>query len=145
MEFAFGHGAVAEEAAGDPIDAHHLVGQGHADRQGQMAGDDGVAAIEAGLFVEEVHGAATAPAASLLFAVEFGHDGAGRHASGESLAMLAIGGHEIVFRRQGLDYAHAHRLFTVVKVQEAADLHGAVELGRLLLQPADAQHLVKQM
>ncbi len=68
-----------------------------------MTGNNGVAAVEACLLVEEMHGAATPTATAFLLAIEFGHDRFGRNAPGQGLSMLAIGGHEVVFRRQRLN------------------------------------------
>ena len=44
-----------------------------------------------------------------------------------------------------LHHADGDGLLADVEVQEAADLAGAVELGALLLEPADAQHLPQQL
>jgi hypothetical protein len=52
MELTLGDGAIAKETTGDPVDTRHLVCQGHADCQRQVAGNNGIATVEACLFVE---------------------------------------------------------------------------------------------
>lgn len=59
--------------------------------------------------------------------------------------MLAVGGHDGVLGRQGLEHSNGHRLLAVVEVQEAANFGGGVELGALLLQPPDADHGMQQV
>ena len=64
VELALGDRAVAEEAGGDRVAALHLVAKRDADRERQPAADDGVAAVEPGRAVEQVHRAAAAAAAA---------------------------------------------------------------------------------
>jgi hypothetical protein len=70
-----------------------------------------------------------------------GHDRARGHPLEQRVAVLAVGADHRVARPQRLHPAHRHRLLADVEVQEPADLLLLVELGRLLLQPADPQHL----
>ena len=53
------------------------------------------------------------------------------HAARQGLAVLTVGGHHGVLGREGLHHADRHRLLADVEVQEAADLRGAVQLGRI--------------
>jgi hypothetical protein len=92
-----------------------------------------------------MHGATTATATAFLLAVEFGHDRFGRNPPCQGLSMLAIGGNEVVIRRQRLQHADPDCLFTIIEMQESADFHGAVELGRFFLKPADSDHLFQQI
>ena len=123
----------------------HLVGQREADRDRQPAADDRVAAVEARGGIEDVHRAAAAAAAALLLAVHLRHQAVRRDAARQRVAVLAIRRDDGVLRRQRLHHADGDRLLADVEVQEAADLAGAVELRALLLEAADAQHLVQQV
>jgi hypothetical protein len=60
VDRALVHGPVAEVAEADLVLAAILDGEGHAGGQGDVAADDGVAAEEPLLGVEEVHRAALA-------------------------------------------------------------------------------------
>ncbi len=144
LKLAFGCCAVAEKADGDAIAPQPHIGQRHAQRLGQAGRHDAVASVEARLGVEQMHRPAAPPAAPLLLAEHLGHDGARWNALRQSLAMLAIGGHHCVVLVQVLHHAHGDRFFAVIEVHEAANLHGAIHLRRLLLQPPNAHHLPQQ-
>ena len=64
-----------------------------------------------------------------------------RDAPRQRMAVLAVGGDDRVVRRERLHHADRDSLLADVQVQEAADLRRGVELGALLLEAADAQHL----
>jgi hypothetical protein len=85
-----------------------------------------------------------AAAAAFALAVHLGHDGRHAHAPQQRVAVLAVGGHDIVRALESVDDAGGYRLLADVEVQEAADLAGAVELRRFLLHAADAQHVGEQ-
>src|SRR5512138_1351769 len=91
-----------------------------------------------------MHRAAAAVRAAFALAVHLGHDGAHRHAAQQRLAVLSIGGDDVVLGRERRHGARRHGFLPNVEVQEAADLARAVELGALLLQPPDAQHVGEQ-
>ena len=55
VKLALGDGAFAEKAGGDVIFATHLIGERKTDGERQPAADDGVAAIEIGGPVEQMH------------------------------------------------------------------------------------------
>jgi len=57
------------------------------------------------------------------------------------VAVLAIRRDDRVVWPERADHARRDRLLPDVQVKEAADLARAVELGALLLEAADAQHL----
>ncbi len=69
----------------------------------QVAADDGVAAVEVGGLVEQVHGAAAAACAAGHFAVHLGHDRVGAHTARQGMPVLAVGGDDAVF---GVRYGH---------------------------------------
>ena len=145
VKLAFGDGALAEEAGGDDVLAAHVIGERKPDRQRQSAADDGVAAIEIGGAIEQVHGAAASAAAAFLLAVHLGERRRHRHAAHERMAVLAIGGDDPVALLQHRDDADGDRLFAVIEMQEAADLFLRVELRALVLEAADADHLLQQI
>ena len=66
-------------------------------------------------------------------------------ALGDVVAVLAVGGDDVVGRAQGRDRADAHGLLADAEVQEAADLALRVRLGRRLFDAADGQHLAIEL
>ena len=100
VEFAFRDGAFAEEAYGGAGAAAHLVRERHADGERQPAGDDRVASVEARGGVEEMHGAAAAPAAALDVAVHLGEDRPGGNPAEQGMAVFPVGREDGVLRFQ---------------------------------------------
>ena len=138
------HGAVAEVADADRVLALVLAGEGDAGGQRDVAADDRVAAEEALLGVEEVHRAALALGAAGVPAQELGHRLVGPHPPGQGVAVVAIGGDDVVVLAEDADRTDGDRLLSAIEVAEAADLAAhLVELVRLLLESADQQHLPK--
>ena len=78
-------------------------------------------------------------------AVHLGHQGPGRDAARERVAVLAIGRHHGVGGRERLHDADRVRLLADIKMKEAADLRGRIELDAAFLEAADAQHLAHEM
>ena len=74
VEFTFRHCAFPKEADGDVRLVLHLVGQGDAHCQGQVAAHNGVAAKEAVGLIEQVHRAATTAGAAVHLPIHFRHD-----------------------------------------------------------------------
>ena len=58
-----------------------------------------------------------------------------RHAAGERLTVLAVGGRDVVIGPKRGDAPHRDRLLADVQVTESADLAEAVSLTGLLLEP----------
>ena len=108
---------------------------------GQVAAHDAVAAEVAARDVVEVHAAALAAADAGGLAAQLGHERARVGAAGQGVAVVAVGGDEVVVGPQQAHGADAHRFLADVEVQEAADLALDVELGAALLEAADEQHL----
>ena len=145
VKLAFGDGALAEEAGRDDVLAAHVVGERKPDRERQPAADDGIAAVEIGGAVEQMHGAAAPAAASLLLAVHLGERRRHRHAAHQRMAMLAVGRDDPVALLEHRDDADGDRLLAVIEMQEASDLLLGVELGAFVLEPANADHLLQQV
>src|SRR3989304_5383224 len=82
VERALGGRAFAEDAEDDGAVAELLVRQRQPAGERQVPADDGVAAHEEALRVEEVHGAALASTHARLLAEEFGHHATGGEPAG---------------------------------------------------------------
>ena len=146
MEAARVHGAVAEEADADVAVAFEfrrmLQRPADADRQGDIAADDAVAAREAVLFVEQVHRAAFAARDAGAFAVDLGHQFVRVAAQDQAVGMVAVGRQGLVARLVGVQDAQRDRFLADVKMQVAADFAGAERPVALLFEVADVQHLL---
>lgn len=114
VELALGHRPVSEEAGGDPIAGEHLVGQRQPDCQRDAPSHDGIAAVQPGGGVEQVHGAAAATTAAFDPPEHLGHDRAGVHAAHKGMAMLPVGRDDGVVRYQRIEDADRHRFLTDV-------------------------------
>ena len=129
----------------------HLVAAAILDREADAGGErhvpahDAVAAEEVQVAVEEVHGAALAVHHAVAAPEQLGHHVARRHAARERLAVVAVGGDDVVVGAKQRERARAHRLLADVEVAEAADLAERVGLGAALLEAALEQHRVQQL
>ena len=137
--------AIAEvaEAAAFAAEVFEAVGEAEAERG--LAGDDAVAAPEVLVRREEVHRAALAFRAAGLFAEHFRHALVHAHADGEGVAVVAVGGDEVVIRPAERDGADGDGFLADVEVEEAADFAALVVFQAGLLEAADADHLGKQL
>ena len=88
-----------------------------------------------------MHGAALAPGVAAAAAGQLGHHALGVHAAGQHVAVVAIGGDDLVALLDRHLHADHDGLLADVEVAEAADQAHAVELAGLLLEAADEQHL----
>ena len=79
--------------------------------------------------------------AARRLAEQLGHHRSGGHAPRQRVAVLAVGGGDVVVGPERGDAADRHRFLPDVEVAEAADLAQAVGLARLFLEAADEQHL----
>ena len=141
-----GDGAFAKEAAGDVGLVLHLVGQGQAHRQGEVAGDDGVAADRSGLGIEEVHRAAAAAAAAFQLAVHLGHDRVRADAAGQGVAVLAIGGDDS--SPPGVSACMTPTAMAsspIYRCRKPRILVAWYSSARFLLEAPDQQHLAQQV
>src|SRR6185369_6356392 len=87
---------ISEEAGGDAVLSPVTRGKGQADRDRELAPDDGVTAHEIQAGVEKVHGAAFAFADAGGLAEKLCHDPPGVGAAYDGLGMFAIGGEDVV-------------------------------------------------
>ena len=144
MELAFGHCPLTEEAHGCPLATLQLVGETQPDRHRKVTSDDGVAAIEANGFVEEVHRTTPTHAAAFDLAEHLGHDALGADALQQGMSVLPVRGDD---RFVGLELAHdtgSDCFLADGEVEKAPDLHLAVQLGAALLHHADADHVAEE-
>ena len=72
---------------------------------------------------------------------ELSHDAFGVHAAREHMAVVAIGGDDLIPLLARHLHAGDHGFLADIEMAEAADQAHAVELAGLLLEAADEQHL----
>jgi hypothetical protein len=131
----------AEETDGDLVRVLVLRSEGEAGGQRNLSTDDGVTAEKAEFLIEHVHRAAFAFRATGGFAEKLGHDGSGRHALGERLAVFAVTAEHVVVLAKRGDRADGDCFLSDVEMAEAADLSGDVDLGCFLFETPDQEHL----
>ena len=96
---------VAHVAKRNSVFAPVLAGKRQTRRQRQVLADDGVAAVHETLLVEIVHGAAQALRAARGLAEQLGHAGVRAGAAREGVAVVAVGGDEVIIGPRGRDAA----------------------------------------
>src|SRR5690606_25230592 len=134
IDLALVGGAVAEIGEADGVLAAILGGEGEAGAGRDLGADDAVAAVEAVLVTEHVHGAALAGGEAAAAAGELGHDALGIHAEHQHMAVIAIAGDRgVVVARGHLD-AGDDGFLPDIEVAKAADQAHAVHLPRLFLE-----------
>ncbi len=132
--------AVAHEGHAGALQALVLEPVGEAGAERHLAADDAVAAPVVAGGVEEMHRAALALGAAGHLAVELRHERVQLHADRDGVAVVAVGGDDVVVLAHQRAAADGHRLLADVEMQEAADLLGLVGAQAALLEPADAHH-----
>ena len=113
--------AVAEEAKSDGIFLAVLAGEGETCRDGHLPADDGVAAHEMLLSVEQVHGAALAAAAAGRFAAQLCHCDFRVHPLGYGVAVVAVVSDDIIVGAERGYRADGDSLLADVEVQESRE------------------------
>ena len=141
VELAFVDGPVTEEAQDHLVIAAVLNGKGDAGRYAELSTDNGVAAHEVQLGAEQVHGAALALAAAGDLAHQLRHNFVAGHATGESLAVVPVMGHDVVVGAQGVDGSDGDGFLAVVDVKETLDVASGVLPFRLSLKLSNELHL----
>src|SRR5438094_750811 len=114
-------------------------------RKRQVRADDGVAAEEVVLLVEQVHRTALALAEPVDAPEQLGHHAAGIGALDEAVTVLAVGRDRVVVGPEDRGGAGGHRLLADGEVEEPADLAEGVGLRRLLLEAADEEHVAQKL
>src|SRR5579871_2872135 len=145
VELAFGHRAVSKKAARQAGAILQLVGKRQPDRHGQPASYHCISPVKPLLCVEKMHRSAAPAAAPLLLTKHLGHDGTRRQASSEGVSMFSIGGYDRVFCPNRLHHTDTDRLLSYIEVQKTTDLLLRIQLGALLLETPDQQHLTQQV
>ena len=140
MEGPLVHRPVPEEAERDLVGAAQADAVAHARGHRQVAAHDAVSPEVAEGDVVEVHAAALAAADPGGLAAELGQERTRVGAAGERVAVVAVGGDEVVVGAQEAHRPDPHRFLSDVEVEEAADLPLDVELGAALLEAADEEH-----
>src|SRR3954454_16371103 len=142
VEQALAERALAEEADGDAVGAEPLRRHSRAGRHPGGAADDRIRAEVAVGVVGDVHRAALAPAVALLLAEQLAEHQPRVRALRDAVAVAAVRRRDrVVPAERGAD-ADGDRLLADVEVRQPGHLRRPVELVRLLLERADAQHLL---
>ena len=103
-----------------------FVGEGDAGAERRGRADDAVAAVEVLLHGEHVHGAALALGVAAAAAGELGHHAFGVHAGRKHVAVVAIGGDDLVAVLDRHHHAGNDGLLADIEVAEAGDEAHAV-------------------
>src|SRR6185312_8449919 len=115
-------GTVAHERHRGTLEALVLDTVGEAGAEGDLAADDAVAAPVILVGREIVHRATLALGATGDLAVVLGHEGAGVHADGDGVTMVAVGGYDVVVGTHQGAATDGDGLLADVEMEEAADL-----------------------
>lgn len=137
-------GAVAVEVERDGALLPVPLREGEAAAERHLRADDAVPAVEVGILLVEVHGAALAPGAPVAAAHELGEGGDGVPAAGEVEAVIAVGGDDGVRAGGGSLHADGDGLLAIVEVAEAADELGLVEGVGGDLEAAHEGHIAEE-
>ncbi|MBS1253601.1 MAG: hypothetical protein MAG451_02653 [Anaerolineales bacterium] len=135
---------IAEEAQHDLIQPLQLPAEAGSHGQRYAAGYDSVGAQAPQIQVGHVHGAAAPATDARILAQQLGHHGVHILALGDSMAMTAMGGGDVVIGPESGNRSDRHRLFADVEVHRPVDLAGEVELMRRLLKCPNQIHLTQQ-
>ncbi len=119
------------------------VSQTEAERS--LPADDAVATPIVFVRSEEVHRTALALRATGLLAIHFRHALVHAHADGERVAVIAVGGDEMIVLSGKGNRSDGDRFLADVKVEETAHATGLVILQRSLFESADANHLSEKL
>src|SRR5262249_43301398 len=117
------------------------VGKSETGSERNLGGHNAMSAVERLLDREHVHGSALALRIAVLAAGQLRHHAFGIHAAGQHVTMVAIAGNDGVARLDCHLHPDDDRLLPDIEVAKSPDQAHAVELTRLLLEPADQQHL----
>jgi hypothetical protein len=133
--------AVAQIGQGHAVLVAVFLAEGDTGAERHLGADDAVAAEEAPLAAEHVHGAPLALGVAAGPARQLRHHAARLHAAGQHMPMIAVRGDHRVLRRDHRLHADDDRFLTDIKVAEATDQAHAVHLPGLFLETPDQQHV----
>src|SRR5262249_10539773 len=91
-------------------------------RQRHVRADDAMAAEEVEALVEHVHRAAFAARATIDASEQLRHHDARAHSARKRLAVITVGGDDVIVVAEQGDRARAHGLLADVQMTKAADL-----------------------
>ena len=106
-----------------------------------MAADDSVAAHEAFAHVKVVHRPTSTLGAARGLAEQLGHGGFHVADPGEVMAMVAVGGDDVIGGLDRGDGTDGDRLLANVEVEEPADLTTRVRPRRFFFKAANPHHI----
>src|SRR6185437_12887327 len=92
-----------------------------------------------------MHRTAPAATASGGLAVHLTHHRLDWYAAGQRVAVLAVGGDDVVIGRERLVHPDCHCFLADIDVHETADFPGAVHLDAFFLEAPDEHHLGQQV
>ncbi len=141
VEGTLPHGTIAHVAEGHMLLSTVLVCESDARSQRNLPAHDAVASEEVVLLAEHVHRASFALHAARDLAEQFCHHLPGRHAKGDGMHVVTVGGNHLVALLHGLHTARHHGLLTDVEVTEAAYLLLDVKVARPFLELAPEEHV----
>ena len=136
---------LTEEDHRDVVALAVLVGKGDAGAERDLGADDAVAAVEALLQVEDVHRSALALGDAAGATGQLGHDGLGRHAADQRVAVAAVAGDDRILGPDGVIDADNDGFLADVEMAEPSDQAHAIHLADLLFEAADQQHLAVEI
>src|SRR5215472_5811318 len=140
IDLALIGGTLAEISKADAVVSSIFVGEGDTGAERRRRAHDAVPAVEIPLDREHVHGAAFAFGVAMAASGKLSHHALRLHAGREHMAMIAIGGDDLV---SGLDrhlHADDDSLLADIEVTESSDEAHAIELASLLLEATNEQH-----
>src|SRR3954447_1691951 len=140
VEEALAERALAEEADRDPVGPERFPEEAGAGADPRRSADDRVRAEVAVRVVGDVHRAALALAVALLLAEQLAVHEPHVGALGDAVAVAAMRGGDRVVAAQRRADADRDRLLADVEMSQARHLRREVELVRLRLEGADAEH-----
>ncbi len=124
-----------------PLLPRYLLAKARAGADRHLCADNAMAAIEFLFAAEHVHRAALAMRVAGRTPGQFRHHCLGIDARRQHVAMVAIGGDDLVVEADIGLHAHHHRFLADIEMTEAANQSHPVQLSCPLLETADQQHV----
>src|SRR5439155_1009490 len=141
VENPLAQSALAEEADRYPVAPRALGGKGRAGGNPGTTGHDGVGPQVAALLVGDVHRSALPAAIPRRLAQELGEHPVCRRPLGQTVAVAAMRGGDVVVGPQRLAHANRHGFLAYIQVRQTRHLPRGIQLVDVFLEHADAIHL----